>query len=278
MNSRNAHVGAQSRDYRYAPAETAPNFAPFKQRINENTNAPICFYDKSKGYYEFTNFSPHPVKYKGNIYPTSEHLYQAFKFMNKYPEIAEHVRTCGNQPRSAFNEAHRYQKQVRPDWERVHVEMMSLAIKLKFTQHEDLRQLLLNTGNVMLVEDSPYDYFWGVGANNSGQNQLGKALMRLRNELRRNQGQNYNTRTPYYGQYESLRSSGTTQQALLSSRPVGYKTLCMFCLQQPRRQGQAYCSIPCARAATTCIYCHNKPKFGMYQFCSRSCGRKYQRM
>jgi hypothetical protein len=39
----------------------------------------ISFYDKKKPYYEFTNFSPHDVLYKGKRYPTSEHLFQAFK-------------------------------------------------------------------------------------------------------------------------------------------------------------------------------------------------------
>ncbi|KAG5642608.1 hypothetical protein DXG03_002506 [Asterophora parasitica] len=39
----------------------------------------ILFYDKDKPFYEFTNFSYHPVKYNGKSYPTSEHLFQAFK-------------------------------------------------------------------------------------------------------------------------------------------------------------------------------------------------------
>ena len=39
----------------------------------------ILFYHKSDPYYGFTNFSPHPVIYKGKKYPTSEHLFQSFK-------------------------------------------------------------------------------------------------------------------------------------------------------------------------------------------------------
>lgn len=39
----------------------------------------LLFYDKDKPYYEFTNFSPHPVYYNGQRYPTSEHLFQSFK-------------------------------------------------------------------------------------------------------------------------------------------------------------------------------------------------------
>ncbi|KAF9440536.1 hypothetical protein P691DRAFT_740092 [Macrolepiota fuliginosa MF-IS2] len=39
----------------------------------------ILFYHKHDPHYGFTNFSPHPVKYKGKVYPTSEHLFQSFK-------------------------------------------------------------------------------------------------------------------------------------------------------------------------------------------------------
>lgn len=45
-----------------------------------NTGRPrLLFYRKNNPYYGFTNFSPHPVYYKGKRYPTSEHLFQSFK-------------------------------------------------------------------------------------------------------------------------------------------------------------------------------------------------------
>lgn len=39
----------------------------------------IYFYEKGQPFYGFTNFSPHPVLYEHNEYPTSEHLFQAMK-------------------------------------------------------------------------------------------------------------------------------------------------------------------------------------------------------
>lgn len=65
---------------------------------------------------------------------------------------------------------------------------------LKFTQNEDLKQLLLSTGERELVEASPRDRIWGVGfgeknAGNCrerwGLNLLGKALMETRERIRR---------------------------------------------------------------------------------------------
>ena len=46
----------------------------------QTTNRPkILFYNKHEPYYGFTNFSPHPVMYRGKRYPTSEHLFQSLK-------------------------------------------------------------------------------------------------------------------------------------------------------------------------------------------------------
>ena len=39
----------------------------------------VFFYNRNEPYYGFTNFSSHPVKYDGKMYPTSEHLFQSFK-------------------------------------------------------------------------------------------------------------------------------------------------------------------------------------------------------
>ncbi|KIN97424.1 hypothetical protein M404DRAFT_160464, partial [Pisolithus tinctorius Marx 270] len=143
----------------------------------------ILFYEKGKPYYEFTNFSPHDVVYKGKRYPTSEHLFQAFKFIDAHPHIAERIRTCSEKPVVAFDEAHKYQGLVRADWSHVHIDKMETALRLKFTQHVDLKRLLLGTRSAELIEDSPRDWFWGVGADGTGRNELGKALMRLRDEL-----------------------------------------------------------------------------------------------
>jgi len=62
--------------------------------------------------------------------------------------------------------------------------MMDLALWHKFTQHESLMKELLSTDDAELIEDSDKDSFWGIGADRRGQNELGKALERLRARLR----------------------------------------------------------------------------------------------
>ncbi|KAF9244209.1 hypothetical protein BU15DRAFT_42228 [Melanogaster broomeanus] len=142
----------------------------------------ILFYHVHDPYYGFTNFSPDPVEYEGKCYPTSEHLFQSLKFLDHRPELAEHIRTCSNRPRVVFDETHRFNPEVRPDWLRRG--KMDMVLWHKFTQNEHLKEELLSTGDAELVEDSDKDAFWGVGPDGKGENQLGKALQRLRAKLR----------------------------------------------------------------------------------------------
>ena len=77
-------------------------------------------------------------------------------------------------------------------WHCVKFGYMVYVNYLKFSQDENLKQQLLNTGNKVLVEASKTDLVWGVGISENddkilddenwpGENLLGKALMRVRN-------------------------------------------------------------------------------------------------
>lgn len=45
-------------------------------------------------------------------------------------------------------------------------------------------QAISRSAQFFSKKDSPRDWFWGIGADGTGSNELGKALMRLRDELR----------------------------------------------------------------------------------------------
>jgi ribA/ribD-fused uncharacterized protein len=58
------------------------------------------------------------------------------------------------------------------------------ALRAKFTQHDDLADLLLSTGDRPLVEHTANDAYWGDGGDGKGKNRLGRLLERVRRELR----------------------------------------------------------------------------------------------
>ena len=64
-------------------------------------------------------------------------------------------------------------------------QVMMKALHAKFTQHENLKQLLLGTEDKTLVFESENDSYWGSGKDNTGRNQLGNCLMQLRHSLKK---------------------------------------------------------------------------------------------
>jgi predicted NAD-dependent protein-ADP-ribosyltransferase YbiA (DUF1768 family) len=62
------------------------------------------------------------------------------------------------------------------------------VLRAKFSQNEDLRQLLCSTGSARLVEttrvDNAVSRHWGM-INGKGHNMLGVLLMKVRDELQR---------------------------------------------------------------------------------------------
>jgi ribA/ribD-fused uncharacterized protein len=75
-------------------------------------------------------------------------------------------------------------RKLRRNWESVKDNVMREAVMQKFTQHPDLKEILLSTGTAKLVEHTKNDSYWGDGGNGSGKNKLGQILMEVREKLR----------------------------------------------------------------------------------------------
>jgi ribA/ribD-fused uncharacterized protein len=141
----------------------------------------ISFYsDRDVPYGGFSNFSAHGFELDGKWWRTSEHYFQAQKFVGT--PWAENIREVGK-PKDAANMGRDRRHPLRPDWEQVKEEVMMQALRAKFAAHVELRRLLLETGEEPIVENAPGDYYWGCGADGGGQNRLGHLLMELRREL-----------------------------------------------------------------------------------------------
>jgi hypothetical protein len=142
----------------------------------------IFFYGVNADYGQFSNFAPYPVTLKGKRWPTSEHYFQAQKFTN--PGDQEEIRAISS-PMIAARMGRDRKRKLRRDWERVKVGVMREAVEAKFRQHDDLRTLLVETGDARLVEHTENDDFWGDGGDGSGRNELGRILMVVREVPRR---------------------------------------------------------------------------------------------
>ena len=141
----------------------------------------IKFYRVQDEYGCFSNFSPHPIELDGKTWPTSEHYFQAQKFLNE--KIQEEFRR-EKSPMVAAKMGRDRNKPLRRDWEGVKDELMLNAVRAKFSQHQDIREILLSTGDATLIEHTKNDSYWADGGDGSGLNRLGEILMQLREELR----------------------------------------------------------------------------------------------
>ena len=61
--------------------------------------------------------------------------------------------------------------------------VMLKALRAKFNQNDELKTMLLGTGEAKLVEHTEKDSYWGDGGDGSGENMLGKLLIQVRQEL-----------------------------------------------------------------------------------------------
>lgn len=142
----------------------------------------IYFYSTRDQYGEFSNFSAHGVTIDGKYYPTTEHYFQAQKYVETKPEYAERI--CqAKTPKEAAELGRNRAVPIRSDWEKVKDNIMLEAVTAKFTQHSELKKLLLSTGVAELVENTSGDYYWGCGTKGTGKNMLGKILVQVRSEL-----------------------------------------------------------------------------------------------
>lgn len=131
-------------------------------------------------HYCLNNLSAHEVKFMGIIYKTAEHAYQCQKFFDK--KICNSIKNSRS-PLQAKAIAHKNMNVMRLDWNKVKLKIMGDIVLAKVKQHHEVYQTLINTGNKKIVENSPDDYFWGIGKYKTGKNHMGKLLMQLRKEL-----------------------------------------------------------------------------------------------
>ncbi|MBO5435308.1 NADAR family protein [bacterium] len=130
-------------------------------------------------FFFLSNFYSADVKYDGLLYKNNEAAFQAQKTL----DLRER-KTFAYMSPSEAKKAGRHVK-LRPDWETVKYDYMLDICRAKFAQNPALAEQLIATGDEELIEGNDWgDKTWGM-VNGEGQNLLGKILMQVRDELRK---------------------------------------------------------------------------------------------
>ena len=142
---------------------------------------PIKFHLVGDDYGWLSNSAPYPIFLESKMWYTAEHYFQTQKF---YDETVQKEILRTRSAVEVIRIASSPKLRVRRDWYKVKVDFMLTAVRAKFTQIPDLKKLLLNTGDAVLIEHTADDSYWGDGGDGSGKNMLGMILMDIRDELR----------------------------------------------------------------------------------------------
>ena len=139
--------------------------------------------DRFRGEFAFlSNFHRHPFEWRGHLFATAEHAFQSAKSRDERERAR--IREAAS-PAEAKRLGRR--ADLRCEWERIKDDVMHSVLRAKFAVPE-LRDALLATGDAELVEGNAWgDTYWGV-CGGRGRNQLGRTLMRIRDDIRRRTG------------------------------------------------------------------------------------------
>lgn len=151
----------------------------------DNEISEIRFYrSNEKPYGVFSNLYKRELEFEGVKYPTSEHAYQAGKARKE--SVRDWILSAPTPALVAMAAHGLYTWDIVPDWSKVKFDRMRGVLYAKFSQHQDLKEILLSTGTSRLVEsatvDNAVNRLWGE-VNGKGKNMLGVLLMELREQL-----------------------------------------------------------------------------------------------
>lgn len=168
---------------------TMTNSASSDYRVYDSALVAIVYKTKESHGGLSNMASGFPLLVSGVRVATSEALYQACRFPD-YPEIQIDILREPN-PMVAKMRSKRYRAtHTRTDWLAVRHNVMRWCLRQKLAQNFDtFSKLLIETGNLPIVERSRADRYWGAvpskeGGTLVGRNVLGRLLMELREKLK----------------------------------------------------------------------------------------------
>ena len=146
----------------------------------KDSKEPINFIETH--FSDLSPFSAHEVEVNGEVFKTVEHAYHALRIK---PGPEREAVKQQRSPMDAWREGQKYKNNPELLIEGYDkYALMKQLCQAKLEQHNDVREVLLETGDRELLKVYDTDYYWGTGVDSSGQNILGKMWMQLRDELK----------------------------------------------------------------------------------------------
>lgn len=145
--------------------------------LNKETEDAVYFF--TTVFSALDNFSAHVVHIWDKDFPTVEHAFQWKKFSISYPEIANAILNAKS-PHVVKEIADANKGKIYKNWREDRLVVMEEILRAKAEQHPDVKEILEKTGAKKIVENSPFDSFWGAGPDGKGGNNLGKLWMKIR--------------------------------------------------------------------------------------------------
>lgn len=167
---------------------TSTSNKPSQVRLYRRSEV-VVFHKTKEAFGGLSNMAAgYPLKVNNVRVPSTEALYQACRFPH-LPQVQQEIISQFS-PMTAKMKSKPHRANTRSDWNQVRSKIMTWCLRVKLIQHfEVFGALLLQTGNLPIVEFSNKDTFWGAKPIDEerleGQNVLGRLLMQLREDLKK---------------------------------------------------------------------------------------------
>ncbi len=140
-------------------------------------NLPINIVEEIWSY--LSPFSAHQIEIWGEKFATVEHAYHYAKFTDE--KIRNEIRNAAS-PKDAWRVSNKNKSFVKNDFDKDKI--MEELMRAKTEQHPDIVEILKLSGTRGILKAIDTDYYWGTGADGSGQNVMGKLWMKIRGEIK----------------------------------------------------------------------------------------------
>lgn len=142
----------------------------------------ISFYKEFGELGYLANYSGHSFLKDGILYKTVEHYYQSEKYDNE--DIKKRIIEASTPKEASL--IGRDRNNIRKDnFKSIKEQVMYDGILEKFRQNRDIAYKLVETRNEAIEEATIDEYYWGIGKDRSGANRIGKILMDVRTQIRK---------------------------------------------------------------------------------------------